>query len=176
MCSRVQSAGPISDVDSPVSSSSSRRIASSGSRRGSIPPPGVAQTVSPGKLEADEQDAVVRVEHDRAGRRTDAELAHALCHERPQRAEPAQPLVPRHGRVCRRRRRKHEERRLAEPAFLEAVLRALAERAAVRLLADERDHARPQLAREPLEPLGAAGEVAGCAGRRSRASCGRPRS
>ena len=42
--------------------------------------------------------------------------------------------------------------------------------AAVRLLADERDHAGPQLARELLEPLGAAREVAGAqvarAGRR----------
>ena len=44
---------------------------------------------------------------------------------------------------------------------LEAVLRTLPERAAVRLLADEGDHARPQLPRQPLEPLGAAREVAG---------------
>ncbi len=41
------------------------------------------------------------------------------------------------------------------------MLGALAERATVRLLADESDHARPELAREGLEPLGAAGEVSG---------------
>ena len=46
-----------------------------------------------------------------------------------------------------------------QPPLLQAVLRALAERAAVGLLADERDRARPELGRKPLEPLGRAREV-----------------
>ena len=73
--------------------------------------------------------------------------------------KPAQPLVPRHGRVGGRGRGKHEERRLAEAALLQPELRPLAERAAVRLLADEADRARLQLERDPLQPLGRAGEV-----------------
>ena len=93
------------------------------------------------------------------------------AHELVQRAEPAQPLLPRNGGVRGRGRGQDEERRLAEAAALQAVLGPLAERPAIRLLADERDHARPQLARERLEPLRAAREVAGAeiarAGRRA---------
>ena len=73
--------------------------------------------------------------------------------------EPAQPFLPGNGCVCRRGRREHEQRRIAEPALLQAVLGPLAERAAVGLLADERDHARPELTGELLEPFGAAGEI-----------------
>ena len=61
---------------SPASSASSRRIASSGVSPGSMPPPGVAQNVRVGKLEADEQDPVVRVEHDGPRCRSDPELCH----------------------------------------------------------------------------------------------------
>ena len=74
--------------------------------------------------------------------------------------KPAQPLLPRHGRVGGRGRGQHEERRLAEAALLQPELGPLAERAAVGLLADEPDRARLELARDPLEPLGRAGEVA----------------
>jgi hypothetical protein len=71
-----------------------------------------------------------------------------------------QPLGPRHGRVRGRGRREHEERRLAEAALLRPEIGALAEGAAVGLLADEADRPRPQLERDPLEPLGRAREVA----------------
>ena len=73
--------------------------------------------------------------------------------------KPAQPLVPRHGRVGGRGRGEHEERRLAEAALLQPELRPLAERAAIGLLADEADRARRELERDPLQPLGRAGEV-----------------
>ena len=73
--------------------------------------------------------------------------------------EPVQPLLPGNGRVRRGGRRQHEERGLAEPAFLEAVPRLLAERSAICLLADERNHARSKSARELLEALGASREV-----------------
>ena len=73
--------------------------------------------------------------------------------------EPAQPLRPRHGGVRGRGGRKDEEPRVAERPLLEAELRPHAERAAVRLLADEGEPRRPQLARDPLETLGGAGEV-----------------
>ncbi len=73
--------------------------------------------------------------------------------------KPAQPLRPRHRCVGRRGRGKHEERRLAEAALLQPELRPLAEGAAVSLLADEADRARHELERDPLEPLGRAGEV-----------------
>ena len=60
---------------------------------------------------------------------------------------------------------------VAERPLLHAELGPLAERAAVRLLADEREPPRLELARDPLEPLGRAGEVAAAqvarAGRRS---------
>ena len=70
MWSRVQTTGPTSTDVRPASSASSRRTASSGVSPGSMPPPGVAQNVPSRELEADEQDPVVRVEHDgpRAGR------------------------------------------------------------------------------------------------------------
>jgi hypothetical protein len=51
---------------------------------------------------------------------------------------------------------------------LQAELRPLAERAAIRLLADEGEPARLQLARYALEPLGAAREVAPAQIARSR--------
>ena len=74
----------------------------------------------------------------RLGRR-----AGALRRERVEEGlKPAQPLGPRHGRVRRRGRGKHEERRLAEAALLQPELGPLAERAAVGLLADEADRAR----------------------------------
>src|SRR5579859_1583659 len=65
--------------------------------------------------------------------------------------KPAQPFAPRHGSVRRRGRREHEKPRVGEPALLHPELRPLPERAAVRLLADERDPAGLQLARDPLE-------------------------
>ncbi len=74
--------------------------------------------------------------------------------------KPAQPLRPRHRGVRGRGRGEHEERRLAEAALLRPELRPLAERAAVGLLADEADRARLELERDPLQPLGRAGEVA----------------
>src|SRR5207248_4807485 len=66
--------------------------------------------------------------------------------------KPAEPLVPRHGGIRGRGRWEHEEPRLAEATVLQAELGSLAERAAVGLLADERDEARAQLDCEPLEP------------------------
>ena len=64
-CSRVQIHGPSSTSSSPASSASSRTIACSCVSPGSSPPPGVAHTTRARELEADEQDPVVRVEHDR---------------------------------------------------------------------------------------------------------------
>src|SRR5439155_26154624 len=49
--------------------------------------------------------------------------------------------------------------RLAESALLRPELRALAERAAVGLLAHERDPPRLELVRDPLESRGRAGEI-----------------
>jgi hypothetical protein len=57
-------------------------------------------------------------------------------------AEPAQAFGVRDRGVCRRRRGKDEETGLGEPVLLDAELGALAERATVRLLADERDPIR----------------------------------
>lgn len=88
-----------------------------------------------------------------------------------ERSEPPQPLLPRHRGVRGRGRGQDEERRLGEAAALEPVLRPFAERPAIRLLADEGDHAGPQFTRERLEPLRASGKVASAkiarAGRRA---------
>ena len=75
-------------------------------------------------------------------------------------AEPAEPLVPGDGSVRRRGRRQHVEQRVGEAALLQAELRALAERAAVGLLADEAEPAGLKRMRDLLEPLRRAGEVA----------------
>ena len=63
-----------------------------------------------------------------------------------------QPLGVGNRGVGRRGRREDEERRRAERAQLRSELGALAEGAAVGLLADERDRARLQLVGETLEP------------------------
>src|SRR5215210_5782513 len=68
-------------------------------------------------------------------------------------SEPPQPLGIRNRSIRRRRRRQDEELRLTEATLLRAELGALAERAAVRLLADERDPLRPQLGSDPAQPL-----------------------
>src|SRR5204863_4223703 len=73
--------------------------------------------------------------------------------------EPTQSLLPRHRRVRGRGRGQHEEARLADDAVLHAEGRPLAERAAVRLLADEADPRRTQLDGDPLEALRRVGEV-----------------
>ena len=91
----------------------------------------------------------------RLGRR-----ARALRRERVEEGlKPAQPLVPRHRGVRRRGRRQHPERRLGEAALLRAQLGPLAEGAAIGLLADEADRARPELDGDPLEARRRAGEV-----------------
>src|ERR1700730_12759562 len=77
----------------------------------------------------------------------------------PQRADPAQPLVPGHGGVRRRGRREDEEQGPAEPPLLRAERRPLAESAPVALLPDERERAGAPLKREPLEPRRRVGEV-----------------
>src|SRR5215211_8646704 len=74
--------------------------------------------------------------------------------------EPLLALGPRDGRVRGRRGREHEQPRAAEPALLLSEFGPLAERAVVRLLADEAEPVRLQVARKPLEPLGGAVEVA----------------
>src|SRR5262249_11799311 len=87
-----------------------------------------------------------------------------------ERSEPAEALRIREGGGRRGRRGQDEEAGVRERAILDAELGALAERAAVRLLADERDRARAELDGQPLEALGRAAEVGGAqvarAGRR----------
>ena len=140
--------GPSSISVRPVSSSSSRRrrvlvgLAVLDAASGSCPPDLAAH----GVLEAHEQDAIVGVEDDRAHGRP-------LGDDEPvaQRLEPLQPLDVRNRGVRGRRRRQHEEPRRRQRPDLRAELGPVAERAAVGLLADERDCARPQLARHLLE-------------------------
>src|SRR5207302_10016784 len=82
--------------------------------------------------EAHEENVPVPVEDQRSRRAPEREPGRAPG----ELLEPAQPLGPRHGRVCRSSRREHEETRVLEPARLQAELGALAERAPIRLLAD----------------------------------------
>src|SRR5262249_9052040 len=82
--------------------------------------------------------------------------------------EPAQALRPGHCGVRGRRGREHEELRLAEPPLLHPELGPLAERAAVRLLADEADPPGLELACELLEPLRRPCEVAAAQVARAR--------
>ena len=97
----------------------------------------------------------VTVEHERSRRAPERKPGRAPR----ELLEPAKALGPRHGRVRRRSRRKHEQPRVAEPALPNAEVRALAERAPVCLLADEADPAGSQVVREALEPLGRTREV-----------------
>jgi hypothetical protein len=85
-------------------------------------------------------------------------------------AEPAQPLVPRNCRIRRRCRRQYEQPLVAERPLLHAELGTLAERTAIRLLADEPDPARVDAG----QSLGRAGEVVATqvAGARRRARRG----
>ena len=138
---------------------------SRGPRPGSMPPPGVPHHVRMRHrvLVLDEHDALVGVDEQRAHR-----FRAAPARATPQRTEPAQPLVVRHGCVRGRRRRQHVERRRAERAPLRAELGPLVEETAVGLLADERDRDRVELDRDALEPLGDRSRRV--AGRRSRAS------
>src|SRR6202011_245187 len=101
---------------------------------------------------------VAVAEEQRPPRVVEHEPANALPFRSPRCAtgellEPAETGEPRHGGICGRRRRKHEEPRLPECPLLDAELRPLAECAPVRLLADERDPLRLELARNLLEPL-----------------------
>ena len=59
--------------------------------------------------------------------------------------------MPWHGRIGRRRRRKHEQARLGQPTILLAESRPLAEGAAIRLLADKADPQGTKLVREALQ-------------------------
>ena len=107
---------------------------------------------------------VAVAEEQRPTRLVDDERADALPLRQPRRApgkvaEPAQSLGPRDRRVRGRGGREHEDPRLAERPLLHAELGPLAERAAVRLLADERDPRRSQLARDLLQARGRAREV-----------------
>ena len=99
------------------------------------------------EVEPDERDPLVRVDDERP------DAGSSLTRRARAGREPAEPLVPGHGGVRRRRRGQDEEERLAESALLEAVLRATAERAAIGLLADEADRAGTELVGEALEPL-----------------------
>src|SRR5215211_5485754 len=105
---------------------------------------------------AHEDRASGGVEDDRSHRRPERQTGGAAR----QLLEPALPLRPGDGGVRRRRGREDEVPRLADAALLEAELRAFAEGAAIGLLPDERQPARAQLERDPLEPLGRVGEVA----------------
>ena len=71
----------------------------------------------------------------------------------PELGEPAEPVGIRDGSVGRRGGGKDEEPDVIERALLRAELGTLTERAAVCLLADERDRSRPQLERQPTEAL-----------------------
>ena len=86
--------------------------------------------------------------------------------------EPAQPLLPRHGSVRGRRRRQHEEPRLAERRSCTPSSGRSPNVPAVRLLADERDPRRAERRARAFEPLRRAGEVGAAevarAGRRPR--------
>ena len=130
-----------------------------------------------GKLEAHEQDAVVRVEHDRAGGRADPELAHAsraheLAQARNQRNRSSHGTAAFAGDVDGSTKSAvSPRRRSCRPCSGRSR-----NGAAVRLLADERDHRRaaararaPRAARRcpRSRPRG---------GRPSRASSGRRRS
>ena len=113
-----------------------------------------------------EEHAVVGVEHDRADRPARLRLDPGA-----QLAEPAQPLLVGNGGVGRRGRRQHEEARAGrQRAQLRAEVGPLVEEPAVGLLADERDRARGQLPREPLEarPVEVAAAQVARAGRRAR--------
>ena len=70
--------------------------------------------------------------------------------ETPQLPKPAKALAPRNRCIGRRGGGQYEQQRLAEAAFLRAVLRAFAKRAAVSLLAHEPDRLRGQVEHEPL--------------------------
>jgi len=74
-------------------------------------------------------------------------------------AEPAEPLVPRHGGVRGRGRREDEETSLAERPLLETEVGPRTKCAAIRLLADEGEPLGTELARDVREPLGGAREV-----------------
>src|SRR5207247_5998678 len=72
---------------------------------------------------------------------------------------PAQPLSIRNRRVRRRRGRQDEQPGISERPNLRSELRPVAEGSAVRLLADERECPRIEVARESAETLGRAHEV-----------------
>src|SRR5262249_21366629 len=110
-----------------------------------------------GPRPAHEQRTAVPVEDERAdGRPFDHRLAHPFA----QLHGPTEALLVRDRRVRRRRRRQDEQAGVDEDARLDPELGPAAERAAEGLLADERDHARPQLARKAVEAGGRSREVA----------------
>ena len=141
--------GPSSSSRNPASSRSSRATASPCVSPGSRPPPRARPHCLVRELEADEEDPTGGVEHERANG-----VAQRLPARPPRELlEPPAPLLVRHRRVRRRRRREDEEPRVAEPPLLHAELRPLVEGASVRLLADEGDPRRMELAGQPREPL-----------------------
>jgi hypothetical protein len=96
--------------------------------------------------ELDEQDTLPPVEDDCAHGRPVDRLEPV-----PERLEPPQTLGVRNGSVRRRGRGQDEEADVAERALLRAELRTFAEDSAKRLLPDERDRTRLELARHPLQ-------------------------
>ena len=177
MWSRVQTAARARLRSRPASSASSRRSASSGVSPGSIPPPGVAQSVRPGNSKRTSRiRSSGSITIARAAGRIRSSLTLRALDQLAQRREPAQPLVPRNGGVRGRGRREHEERRLAEPALpggrapgapgtgrgTPPCRRRRSRRAGARARAPRAARRCPR-----SRPRG---------GRRSRASCGRRRS
>src|SRR5262245_49401547 len=114
-------------------------------------PPDLAVVVA----ELDEQRALILVEDECADRGSVDRLEPVL-----ERAEPLESLGVGNRGVRGRSRREDEQSDVAESSLLRAVVRALAERAAVGLLADERDRTRPELEGDAPEPFGRIGEVA----------------
>ena len=98
-------------------------------------------------LEAEEKHAVVGVDDERAHRRARDRLEPVV-----ERAEPVEALGVRDGGVRGRGRGQDVESGRAERPHLRPELGALAEGAAVGLLADERDRARPKLLGDLREP------------------------
>ena len=113
-------------------------------------PPDLAFVVA----ELDEERALVLVEDERADRAPVDGLERVG-----EGAEPVEPLGDKGPLRSRVRSRKNEEADVADRSLLRAVLGACAERAAVRLLADECDGARPELEGDAPQVVFGVGEV-----------------
>ncbi len=168
VCSRVQISGPRSKSSSPSSSASSRRRAASRSSPSSMPPPGVVHQTWPSSSR--NLTRSVRWSSSRTSARTALRSTGSSqsVRVRNQRSRSAYGTAAFAGEVEGRTKRP------TSPIvrLLWAVLGACAERAAVGLLADECDRARPELESDAPQVVFGVGEVGAAEVARPRSRAG----